>query len=173
MATLGKYSDEDWLWLVRYRNYMSELEKGFSLPVVEWGVDEWQAVAKVEIFEKIRQKPRPEAYRKHIKEIIKLYKTYRSGGTGKKGKVYEPKNSIRKICKEIRSTKFGNVLEALMDAELCNDWYESTSDPIGVLFTGVDESTVVISYLPRGALPDEQKQMKFRTLRNILSKINK
>jgi len=82
----GKLSDED-LWLLKkYRGYMSEIEKEFELPVTKWGVDEWKAVAKVAITEKIRQKPRPEAYRKYIKEIIKLYKTYRSGGAGKKGK---------------------------------------------------------------------------------------
>lgn len=103
---------------------------------------------------------------------------FSSGGTPKKGKEYEPKASIRKICAKIQSHKFDDVLDSLRGedseiAEQCKDWYESTSDPIGVLFTGVDDKEEVISYLSRGELPDAQKQLTFRSLRNILSRIKK
>jgi len=168
MATLGKYSDEDWLWLVQYRNYMSELEKGFSLPVVEWGVDEWRAVAKVEIFEKIRQKPRLEANRKkYIKEIIKLYKTYRSGGTGKKGKAYEPKASIREVAKVLKKRNLDTVLRYLENEENCENIYQAG----GVLFVGVDRKRKVVFYFDSTRDPDIRQELKFKRLSNVLSEI--
>jgi len=168
MATLGKYSDEDWLWLVQYRNYMSELEKGFSLPVVEWGVDEWRAVAKVEIFEKIRQKPRLEANRKkYIKEIIKLYKTYRSGGAGKKGKVYEPKSSIKEVAKVLKKRNLDAVLQYLENDKNCEEIYRIG----GVMFDGVDKKRKVIFYYDSTRDPDIRQELKFKRLSNILSEI--
>ena len=168
MATLGKSSDEVWLWLVRYRNYMSELEKGFSLPVVEWGVDEWRAVAKVEIFEKIRQKPRLEANRKkYIKEIIKLYKTYRSGRAGKKGKVYEPKASIREVAKALKNRSLDTVLRYLENEENCEKVYHVG----GVMFDGVDRKRKVVFYFDSTRDPDIRQELKFKRLSNILSEI--
>lgn len=89
----------------------------------------------------------------------------------RKGKEYEPKKSIRKICKIIGSSKFDDVLDALRDADFCNDRYESTRDPIGVLFTGVDNDTKTISYLKRGDLPNNPKQRSFKRLENILSEL--
>jgi len=162
---------------VRKQKYLHDIEIQFESPVAKWEKPEWKAVATIALDKLFTLTDKHSSYveisDEMFKEIKQLRKSYRLGGSTKKGKIYEPKNSIRKICKEISSTKFEDVLEALMDAELCIDWYESTSDPIGVLFTGVDDSTKVISYLSRGALPDEQKQIKFGTLRNILSKINK
>ena len=168
MATLGKFSDEDWLRLVQYRNYMSELEKGFSLPVVEWGVDEWRAVAKVEIFEKIRQKPRLEANRKkYIKEIIKLYKTYRSGGVGKKGKVYEPKSSIKEVAKVLKKRNLDAVLQYLENDKNCEEIYRVG----GVMFDGVDKKRKVVFYFDSTRDPDIRQELKFKRLSNILSEI--
>lgn len=96
---------------------------------------------------------------------------FSSGGTSKKGKEYEPKASIRKICANINSQKFDDVLEVLRDAEECAELYESTIDPIGVLFTEVDDGAGIIKYLLRGELPNNQKQITFRRLKNILSEI--
>ena len=98
---------------------------------------------------------------------------FSSGGANKKGKEYEPKASIRKFSEQINSTEFSEMLNALKDADQCRDLYESTNNPIGVLFTGVDEESEVILYLPRGQLPDNQKQITFGRLRNILSEIKK
>ena len=98
---------------------------------------------------------------------------FSSGGTPKKGKEYEPKKSIRKICETIDSYKFNDVLNALRDAELCNDMYESTQVPIGVLFTEVDDDTKKIKYMKRGKLPNNQKSICFKRLGNILSELNK
>ncbi len=106
------------------------------------------------------------------KEFIKG-KEFSSGGAPKKGKEYEPKASIRKVCEEIDSTKFEDVLKSLRDVEQCLDWYESTKSPIGVLFTGVYDNEEVISYLLRGTLPDNQKQLSFKRLRDILTEIKK
>ncbi len=104
------------------------------------------------------------------KKAIKGTK-FSSGGTPKKGKEYEPKASIRKICTRIDSTKFDDVVDVLRDADQCLDWYESTKEPIGVFFTAVDDDDEVISYLSRGALPDKQKQLSFKRLRDILTDI--
>jgi len=98
-------------------------------------------------------------------------KKFSSGGATKKGKEYEPKASIRKICTRIDSTKFDDVVDALRDADQCLDWYESTKKPTGVLFMAVYDNEEVISYLSRGALPDKQKQLSFKRLRDILTDI--
>lgn len=100
-------------------------------------------------------------------------KKFSSGGAPKKGKEFEPKASIRKICEEINSTKFEDVLKSLRNADRCLDWYESTNKPTGVLFMGVYDNKEVISYLLRGALPDNQKQLSFKRLRGILTEIKK
>ena len=171
MATLGKFSDEDWLRLVQYRNYMSELEKGFSLPVVEWGVDEWKAVAKVEIYEKIRQKPRLEAYRsisiESVEEIKQLRKIYRSGGVGKKGKVYEPKSSIKEVAKVLKKRNLDAVLQYLENDKNCEEIYRVG----GVMFDGVDKKRKVIFYYDSTRDPDIRQELKFKRLNNILSEI--
>ena len=140
----GKLSDKD-LWLLKkYRGYISEIEKEFDLPVAEWGVDEWKAVAKVTITEKIRQKPRLEAYRsigiESIEEIKQLRKTYGSGGTGKKGRVYEPKASIQEVVKALKSRSLDTVLQYLENDENCENVYLSG----GVMFDGVDRKRKVI-----------------------------
>ena len=98
---------------------------------------------------------------------------FSSGGSPKKGKEYEPKKSIRKICEFIGSSKFDDVLDKLRDAEFCMNRYESTRDPIGVLFTGVYDGTETISYLKRGALPNRQKQIGFKRLKDILDELKK
>jgi hypothetical protein len=98
-------------------------------------------------------------------------KKFSSAGSSKKGKEQEPTVSIRKICAEIASRKFDDVIRALRDAERCSDWYESTIAPTGILITGVDDEKEVISYRPRGWSPDKHKQITFGTLRNILTKI--
>jgi hypothetical protein len=167
MGTLGVYSDEDWLRLVQRRNYMSELEKGFSLSIVEWGIDEWRAVAEVEISEKIRQKPRLEVYRKSIKEITKLYKIYRSGGTGKKGKVYEPKASIQEVVKELKNRSLDTVLQYLESDKNCEEIYRVG----GVMFDGVDKTRKVIFYYDSTRDPDIRQELKFKRLSNILSEL--
>jgi hypothetical protein len=91
----------------------------------------------------------------------------------KKGKEYEPKKSIRKICEFIESSNFDDVLAALRNADCCNDWYESTQDPIGVLFTEVDDDLQIISFMRRGETPNNQDERSFGTLRNILTDIRK
>jgi hypothetical protein len=104
---------------------------------------------------------------------------FRAGGKTKRGKEYEPTASVRKICGFIKTTNFDDVLEALSDAERCLDWYESTKEPIGILFTAVDTDEATenakrkIYYLPRGANADAQKSLTFASLRNILTKIKK
>ena len=134
----GKLSDED-LWLLKkYRGYMSEIEKEFDLPVTKWGVDEWKAVAKVAITEKVRQKPSLEAYQESIKEIKKLYKTYRSGGTGKKGRVYEPKASIQEVVIALKNRSLDTVLRYLENEENCEKIYLAG----GVLFGRVDRGKI-------------------------------
>ena len=98
-------------------------------------------------------------------------KKFSSAGSSKKGKEQEPTVSIRKICAEIESRKFDDVIRALRDADRCFDWYESTIAPIGISIMGVDDEKEVISYRPRGWPPDKHKQITFGTLRNILTKI--
>ena len=98
-------------------------------------------------------------------------KKFSSAGSSKKGKEQEPTVSIRKICAEIASRKFDDVIRALRDADRCFDWYESTIAPIGISIMGVDDEKEVISYRPRGWPPDKHKQITFGTLRNILTKI--
>lgn len=104
---------------------------------------------------------------------------FSSGGTSKRGKEYEPKLSIRRICKEINSTKFDDVLNFLRDGKQCAgvfdpqnsaDLFELTENPTGVLFTRVYDDRKVITYVKRGDSTDNQKQITFRTLRNILAK---
>lgn len=97
---------------------------------------------------------------------------FSTAGESKKGKEYEPKASIRSICSQINSRAFNEVLAVLKDADKCSDYFESTINPIGVLFTAVDDDAETISYLPRGASADSQKQIKFQRLRNILTEIN-
>ena len=96
---------------------------------------------------------------------------FNAGGSCKKGKEYEPKKSIRKICEKIGSRDFNDVLDALRDAELCNDLYESIQDPVGVLFTEVDDNLKIIKFMKRGKTPDNQEQRTFGTFRNILTAI--
>lgn len=111
-----------------------------------------------------------------IEKILPLVKRgvpFSKAGSQKKGREYEPKSSIRKICTSIQSTKFDDVLNELRDADKCADLYESTFDPIGVLFTAVDDDTQTISYLLRGELPDNQKQITFKRLWGILTEIKK
>lgn len=106
------------------------------------------------------------------KVAVKIQKLS-TGGSSKNGNEYEPKVSIRKICEHIQSTKFDVVLNALRDAEMCADLHESTTNPIGVLFTSVDDKAEIISYLRRGKLPDNQEEFKFKRLRDILTEIKK
>jgi hypothetical protein len=94
------------------------------------------------------------------------------GGTSKLGKEYEPKASIRIICSKIDSCDFETVLGFLRDAERCADLYESTINPIGVQFIGVDDEAAKVEYLKRGQLPNNPKSITFCTLRNYLSQIN-
>lgn len=98
---------------------------------------------------------------------------FKKGGSRRKNKIYEPKASIKTICKKIHSTKFEDVLEILRDAEKCNDWYESINDPIGVLFAGIDDDAEIIFFLKRGDKPDSQKQLSYKRLRDILTEIKK
>lgn len=95
------------------------------------------------------------------------------GGSAKKGNEYEPKASIRKICTQIESQKLNDVLDFLRSADQCADFYESTTNPIGVQFIGVDDEAETIEYLKRGQLPDNPKTWAFRTLKNYLSQIKK
>jgi hypothetical protein len=108
----------------------------------------------------------------HATRVLKGER-FASGGSAKKGKEYEPRASIRKLCAYIRSVQLGDVLQALRDPERCNELYESTSDPIGVLFMGVHEDEQKITYLRRGDLPNKQGEISFKTLTNILTKIKK
>jgi hypothetical protein len=167
----GKFSDEDLEWLMHYRSYMSEIEKGFEMPVAEWGVDEWKAVAKTEIFEKIREKPRLEAYRsvsiEFIEEVKQLRNTYRSGGTGKKGKTYEPKASIQEVVKAVKSRSLDSVLRYLENEENCEKVYLVG----GVMFDGVDRKREVVFYYYKIPDPDIKQELKFKRLSNILSEI--
>ncbi len=106
---------------------------------------------------------------RHIERSV----LFKKGGSRRKGKIFEPKASIKRICLTIQSTKFNDVLEALRDAEKCNDWYESISAPIGVLFTGIDADAQTISFLKRGDNPDAQKQISYKRLWDILTEIKK
>lgn len=160
-------------------------------PVNAWGKIEWKAVTMTILTEKIELGFMHDAAMKvadelwSLKDVLSkdnyvlsdrykdLLKTYRPGGTPKKGKEYEPKSSVRKICAHIQSMEFVKVLEALQNAELCNDLYESTSEPIGVLFTAVDENKETISFMRRGSLPDNQDDITFKRLRGILTEIKK
>lgn len=100
----------------------------------------------------------------NISRHLERLELFKKGGSRRKGKIFEPKASIKRICLTIQSTKFNDVLEALRDAEKCNDWYESISDPIGVLFTGIDADAQTISFLKRGDNPDTQKQISYKRL---------
>ena len=98
---------------------------------------------------------------------------FSTGGESKKGKEYEPKASIRYICCRINSHEFVNVLVVLKDADKCADYFESTIDPIGVLFSAVDDDKETISYQLRGARADDAKQFSYKRLRGILTEIKK
>lgn len=110
---------------------------------------------------------------KNISRHLERSVLFEKGGSRRKGKIFEPKISIKKICITIQSAKFDDVLEALRDAEKCNDWYESTSDPIGVLFTEVDDDAEMVFFLKRGDKPNAQKQISYKRLRDILTEIKR
>lgn len=104
----------------------------------------------------------------HVERSVKF-----KGGTAKKGRPNKLTASITIICKEINSTQFDRVLDFLRDADTCADLYESTINPIGVRFEGVDDDTEQIYYTLRGENPDKIKMISFKTLQNKLSKIKK
>src|SRR6188768_248380 len=73
-------------------------------------------------------------------------KPFTEGGKSKRGKEYEPKASIRTICKYIGSSAFDKVIEALNDANLCADLFESTISPIAIQVDSVDERCEIVRY---------------------------
>lgn len=183
-AVTDEFSDEELYIRIGRNKILDAIAEDFGLPVTEWGISEWKAVAQTILTEKVelglRHKVATKAGRElwDIKDLLTtenklLLKQYRSGGTPKKGKEYEPKTSIRKICEHIKTFGFEDVLNALRDADLCLDWYESTTDPTGVLFIGVDDDEEEICYLRRGALPDNQDKITFKRLRDTLTEIKK
>ena len=168
----------------RMDEFLNAFAADMDYPVSKWNGDLWMKASRSILGALIREMDEHKdthgfGYEQFSKnrvssnEIKKLRKSFHSGGARKKGKEFEPKASIRKICAKIESTKFDDVLDALRDAERCLDRYESTSAPTGILFMGVDDEMKVISYLSRGMSPDKQSQITFGTLRNILTAIKK
>ena len=94
------------------------------------------------------------------------------GGGSKKGKEYEPKASIRTICKQIGSFEFEKVMDFLRDDDCCDNLFHSTNSSIDSQF-GVNDDENIIYYTPRGSSPDQGKKIAFSRLRNILSAIKK
>jgi hypothetical protein len=130
--------------------------------------DEAQFLARVRLAVSLEE---TEGLRLLAGELAVKGRRFSRAGATKKGREFEPKASIRKICTKIASTKFDDVIRALRDADRCADWYESTIAPIGISITGVDDENEMIFYLRRGKLPDKQKTIKFARLRDILTEI--
>lgn len=186
LSTMGKIESQKKEMSLEKRidDFLNAFASDMDYPVSKWNGDLWMKASRSILGALIREMDEHKdthgfGYEQFSKnrvssnEIKKLRKSFHSGGARKKGKEFEPKASIRKICAKIESTKFDGVLEALKDAEICADWYESTRAPIGILITGVDDEKKTISYLPRGNLADKQKTIKFARLRGILTEINK
>ncbi len=93
---------------------------------------------------------------------------FRSGGSSKKGKEYEPKSSIRRICDEIGSCKFDIVLDALCSGKYC----DSFDAQIGIDIQEINEDAQRIDYRLIDP-PYTEKQMSYKTLKNILSDIKR
>ncbi|SEF42761.1 hypothetical protein [Nitrosomonas ureae] len=109
----------------------------------------------------------------NILRHLERLELFKKGGSRRKGKIYEPKASIKIISKNIHSTKFDDVLDELKDADKCLDYYESTSNPTGVLFTEVDDDAEIIFFMKRGDKPNAQKKLNYKRLRDILTEIKK
>lgn len=109
-------------------------------------------------------------------------KTYRSGGSGKAGKVYEPKASIRALCDHIESADFDAVVEFLRDdaaADTLADLYESTQYEMNLhhvfIDVAADDGKGRLFYVLRGkaATPKNIKSLSMKRLDDILRDIRK
>jgi hypothetical protein len=119
-------------------------------------------------------------------QASELKTTYRSGGSRKAGRVYEPKASIRVLCDHIGSADFDTVVNFLRDANASGiaadalaDLYESTRYEMNLhqLFIddAADDGKGRLFYVLRGdaATPENTKSISMKRLGDILRDIRK
>jgi hypothetical protein len=104
----------------------------------------------------------PELVRKFLKGFSA------TGGTGKRGRRGALWLAIERICKEINSRHWDDVLLALDNADLMADVYHAASNPIDIEVTEVDELDKFLRYRTRGGA---DKEVSFARLKNILAEI--
>ena len=87
---------------------------------------------------------------------------------GKRGKKQELFRAIERVCREINSRRWVDLLQALDNADLMNDLFYSGSDPIDIEVTEIDDIDKCMKYRTRRS---EDKEVGFARLKNILSEI--
>jgi hypothetical protein len=121
-----------------------------------------------------------------IAERLAVYaervKPFTGGGAHKKGRVYEPKRSIRTVCEHIGSTDFTTVVEFFRDADgsaadQLADLFWSTITEMNLYNVEIDDRAGTdkgrLSYVLRGnaATAANTKSITLKRLKNILTEI--
>ncbi len=106
-------------------------------------------------------------------EAVRQWRSNQQRSTATKERGARPfTRAVRRVLKETPDRTFDQVIRKLKDDEFMNNLLHSSKDPIGIQAIEVDEDEGTVIYsLPAPA--SSTKIVKFSSIRNLVSKINK